>query len=58
MAASTEVTRDSVTMLAAKLLTEARSGFETVWICPGMVDTFLSRSVLFFQSNLLELSRA
>jgi hypothetical protein len=30
MAASTEVTRDSVTMLAAKLLTEARSGFETV----------------------------
>jgi hypothetical protein len=28
------------------------------WICPGMVDTFLSRSVLFSQSNLLELSRA
>jgi hypothetical protein len=29
-AASTEVTRGSVTMLAAKLITEARSGFETV----------------------------
>jgi hypothetical protein len=28
------------------------------WICPGMVDTFLSRSVLFSHSNLLELSRA
>jgi hypothetical protein len=28
------------------------------WTYPGSVDTFLSRSVLFSQSNLLELSRA
>ncbi len=28
------------------------------WTCPGTVDTFLSRSVLFFQSNLLELGGA
>jgi hypothetical protein len=28
------------------------------WTCPGSVDTFPSRSVLFSQSNLLELSRA
>ena len=28
------------------------------WTCPGTVDTFPSRSVLFFQSNLLELGRA
>jgi hypothetical protein len=29
-----------------------------VWTYPGSVDTFLSCSVLFSQSNLLELSRA
>jgi hypothetical protein len=28
------------------------------WTCPGSVDTFPSRSGFFFQSNLLELSRA
>jgi hypothetical protein len=27
-----------------------------VWTYPASVDTFLSRGVLFFQSNLLELS--
>jgi hypothetical protein len=29
-----------------------------VWTCPGSVDTIPSRSVLFSQPNLLELSRA
>jgi hypothetical protein len=29
-----------------------------VWTYPGLVDTSLSRSVLFLQSNLLKLSRA
>ena len=28
------------------------------WTCPGSVDTLPSRSVLFSQPNLLELSRA
>jgi hypothetical protein len=29
-----------------------------LWTCPGTVDTFPSRSVLFYQSNLLELGGA
>jgi hypothetical protein len=28
------------------------------WSCPGSVNTIQSRSILFSQTNLLELSRA
>lgn len=30
---------------------------KVIWTCPGPVGTFSSRSILFYQFNLLELSR-